>query len=233
LQQTKRILRTRQALFEDSALAPYNLGVEVREDVAILSGTLPNAALVLRARERITKLGLFKEVRTEFTVDAKCDQPTSLPLVGPAGSDAEELTSIVNPRPRPPSDLTGRKDEPVRIPALKPPIPDTPGNGDAPTSKPLSEAVTLLPPRPIAPTTGSPTKSGAEILPPRPIPLGDPSRAVEELRLSEAKYRTLQVSVRQGVVTIRGKTSGDEMFAFAEAVRILPGVVRVVLESNP
>jgi len=233
LRETKRILRVRQALFEDPLLAPYNLGVEVRENVAILSGTLPNVALVSRAQERVQTLGLFMDVRSELVVDPQCDQPKSLPLVTPSESDSDALISIVNPRPRPPSELTGRKEEPVRIPALKPPIAETPGSGDPAPSKPLNEAVTLLPPRPIAAATSSPTVSGAEILPPRPIPPTDSSQAVEELRVSEARYRALQVSVRQGVVTIRGNSSGGEMFAFAQAVRTLPGVVRVVLESNP
>jgi hypothetical protein len=233
LQQTKRILRARQALFEDTALAPYNLGVEVREDVAILSGTLPNAALASQARERVAKLGLFQDVRTEFTVDAKCDQPTSLPLVAPSELESDALISIVNPRPRQPSELTGRKEEPVRIPALKPPIPESPRDSDPATSKPLSEAVTLLPPRPIAAATSSSPASGAEILPPRPIPPQDPSEAVEALRLSDARYRPLQVSVREGVVTIRGRAAGEAMFAFAQAARRLPGVVRVVLDPTP
>jgi hypothetical protein len=231
LRDTKRVLRARQALFEDPLLAPYNLSVEVRAGVATLSGALPSAELVWRAQDRVSKLGLFNDVRSELVVDATCNSPTQLPTVAPSGPE-DVLTSIANPKPRAPSELTGRNEPPARVPVLKPPEPISPANNAATPSRPLDEAVTLLPPRPIAAST-APSGIGAEILLPRPLVAKEPTEAVEKLRRSEVRFQSLQVSVREGVVTVRGPASGDEMYAFAQAVRLLPGVVRVVLQSAP
>jgi hypothetical protein len=231
LRDTKSVLRARQALFEDPLLTPYNLGVEVRDDIAILSGTLPSADLVPRALERVRKLCLFNDVRSQLVVDANCGAPTHLSGVAPTGPE-DVLSSIANPRPHAPSELTGRQDAPVRIPALKPPESVTPSNIGATSSRPLDEAVTLLPPRPIA-APNAPLKTGAEILPPRPIIAKDPSDAIEQLHRSETRYQALQIRVREGVVTIRGPASGEEVYAFAQAIRQIPGVVRVVLQPAP
>jgi hypothetical protein len=201
LRDTKRVLKARQALYEDPLLAPYNLAVESRDDAAILSGTLPDAALALRAQEQIRKLGLFKDVRSDLLIDATC--------------------------------AAGRSTDSAPLPAQKFPTADTKPGAEPVTSRPLSEAVTLLPPRPIDPAKKTPTEGVAVILSPRAIQAKDPSAAIEQLRRSEARYLPLQVTVRDGVVTVRGARLGEDMFAFAEAARRLPGVIRVVLDSTP
>jgi hypothetical protein len=208
LRETRLTLKARQALFEDSLLAPYNIGVVVHGDVATLQGTLPKTALALRAQERLLSLSLFKEVRSALVVDPNCD---------PFTSDSSGV------RPRSSGELTGRNGAPPQAPVLKITTPEVAGVAPTdPTEKPpLIDAVTLLPPRPI------PDSKSKPVDPPDAI---DPAKAVEALRRSDKRFLPLQVTVRNGVVTVRG--GGDDLFAFAQAVRRVPGVLRVVVDPT-
>jgi hypothetical protein len=208
LREMRLTLKARQALFEDSLLAPYNIGVVVHGDVATLQGTLPKSALALRAQERLLSLSLFKEVHSALVVDPNCDLFTS---------------DSFGAKPRPPGELTGRNGTPVPMPVLKVTVPDVPAVAptNPPEKPPLIDAVSLLPPRPIPDVKSKPAD------PPEAI---DPAAAVETLRRSDKRFLALQVTVRDGVVTVRG--SGDDLFAFAQAVRRVPGVLRVVVDST-
>lgn len=97
-------LRARQAIFSDPDLAPYNLGVSVREGAAILIGTVPSAELARRAIERVRQVAGLREVQSELSVVPPSDpilpRPSSVPA-GPARPPAA-LTSV-QPPPRPPS----------------------------------------------------------------------------------------------------------------------------------
>jgi hypothetical protein len=102
--------------------------------------------------------------------------------------------------------------------------------GAAAKEKPsLNEAVILLPPRPIPDLRSNAADPPAAVLPSEPSPEAkDATAAIEQLRRSEARFRPLQVTVREGVVTVRG--SGEDSFAFAQAIRRVPGVVRVIVD---
>lgn len=223
LRETRLTLKARQALSEDSLLAHYNIGVIVRGEVATLQGTLPSTALALRAQERVRGLQLFKEVHSAVSIDPNCDLPTQLPV----SSSPASAPPIAKPRPT--GALTGRGDAPAHVPVLKITVPDENGAPVSPAvdpvmpvmeKPPLSDAVTLLPPRPIPDVKNNPPDS----------PAMNPAEAVETLRHSDKRFQPLQVTVRDGVVTVRG--SGDDLFAFAQAVRRVPGVVRVVVEPT-
>jgi hypothetical protein len=205
LRETRLTLKARQALFEDSLLAPYNIGVVVHGDVATLQGTLPKTALALRAQDRLLSLSLFKEVRSDLIVDPNSE----------AGSPGS--------KPRSSGELMGRNGALPQAPVLKitpPEVADVATTN--PTEKPpLNDAVTLLPPRPIPDSKSKPVD---------PPDANDPAKAVEALRRSEKRFLPLQVTVRDGIVTVRG--SGDDLFAFAQAVRRVPGVLRVVVDST-
>jgi hypothetical protein len=236
LRETRLTLKARQALFEDPLLVPYNLCVIVHGDVATLRGTLPKTALALRAQERLRNLSFFKEVRSELIIDPNCNLPTELPVSSFSTSEPP------GGKPRPSGALTGRGGTPEQIPVMKINVPQDNSDGapnppaidpDAAAQEkpPLNDAVSLLPPRPIPETKNDPADPPANILPPRPLPdAKDPAAAVEQLRRSEARFQSLQVTVRDGVVTIRG--SGDDLFAFAQTVRRIPGVVRVVVDPR-
>jgi hypothetical protein len=220
LRETRLTLKARQALSEDSLLAPYNIGVIVRGEVATLQGTLPTTALALRAQERVRGLQLFKEVRSAVSIDLNCDLPTQMPIL----SSPSSVPPIVKPRPT--GALTGRGNVPSQVPVLKITVPDETGGPVSPAvdpvmeKPPLSDAVTLLPPRPIPDVKNNPSDP----------PAMNPADAVEALRRSDKRFQPLQVSVRDGVVTVRG--TGDDLFAFAQAVRRVPGVLRVVVEPT-
>ncbi len=223
LRETRLTLKARQALSEDSLLAPYNIGVIVRGDSATLQGTLPTTALALRAQERVRSLQLFKEVRSALRIDPSCDLPTQLPVA----SSPASAPSIAKPRST--GALTGRGDAPAQVPVLKITVPDENGGPVSPAvdpvtpvneKPPLNEAVSLLPPRHIPDAKNNPPDS----------PALNPAEAVDALRRSDKRFQPLQVTVRDGVVTVRG--SGDDVFAFAQAVRRVPGVLRVVVEPT-
>jgi len=223
LRETRLTLKARQALSEDSLLAPYNIGVIVHGEVATLQGTLPTTALALRAQERVRSLQLFKEVRSALSIDPSCD----LPAQWLAPSSPAAAPAIAKPRPT--GALTGRGDAPAQVPVLKITVPDENGGPASPSvdpvtpvkeKPPLSDAVTLLPPRPIPDVKSNPSDS----------PALNPAEAVDALRRSDKRFQPLQVTVRDGIVTIRG--TGDDMFTFAQAVRRIPGVLRVVVEPT-
>ena len=60
----------------------------------------------------------------------------------------------------------------------------------------------------------------------------DPSKAVEALRLSDARYHRLQPEVRGAVIYLRGNVfRWEHVYEYAAAISKLPGVERVVLEK--
>jgi hypothetical protein len=229
-------LRARQALATDHLLAPYNLCAVVRDESVTLQGTLPTTALALRAQERLQNLSLFTSVRSELLVDPNCDLAAELPI------SSSTLTVIPGGKPRIAGALMRHNGSPIPIPVMKfgsgggSTSASSPASVDPsapPTNEktPLSDAVSLMPPRPIPALGSKPAEPAAEILTPRLIPAANEvSSAVEKIRQSQTRFQSLQVSVRDGIVTIRG--SGDDVFAFAQAVRIAPGVVRVVVNPN-
>jgi osmotically-inducible protein OsmY len=74
-------LRARQALLQDERLAGYNLGVSVRDRVAILWGPVPSLDLAHRAEERLRAVPGLAGVRSELQVEpdgvTSPGQPTS------------------------------------------------------------------------------------------------------------------------------------------------------------
>ena len=207
---SKRILRARQLLAEDPLLSPYNLAITLREETAILGGTVPSADLARRAVERLRDNSIFTDVRSELMVDPRCVETASLPLSPSDVPEPGPPLPLADPKAHLSGALTGRDQ-------MKPP-----------SSRPLDEAVCLLPPRPLE---GIKSEPPAVALPARAVEQAkDPGKAVEQLRLSDARFRPLRVSVRDGVVTVRGDQTRDDMMAFYQAVRGLDGVKRVVFE---
>ena len=57
-------------------------------------------------------------------------------------------------------------------------------------------------------------------------------QAAEALRLSDSRYRNLQLEVRGGIIYLRGNAfRWDHVYELARAISNLPGVERVVLEK--
>jgi hypothetical protein len=83
-------VQARRALFEDPTLAPLNLGVSVRQRIAMLWGPVPSAAIGLRAVDRVRRVLGVAEVRSELYIEASGELP------GPAQRDRapERLPSL-------------------------------------------------------------------------------------------------------------------------------------------
>jgi hypothetical protein len=121
----RRTVRVREAIARDPVLAPYNIGVTVRDGVVRLWGLVPSAALAQRAAEQVRHVQGVLEVRNEIHI------------VPPDDSLVEFLPQPAAPLPPPAAALTGR---PVPTPtAPLVPIP----------SWPVMPAITI-PPRPPA-----------------------------------------------------------------------------------
>ena len=77
----------RRALYQDAQLAPLNLGVKVRNRVAVLWGPIPSLELARRAVEVLKALPELVAVQSELEIVPDDDRPLFLPEAGrlPAG----------------------------------------------------------------------------------------------------------------------------------------------------
>jgi hypothetical protein len=91
-------IRARKVLFEDEVLGPLNLGVKVRNRVAILWGPVPSAELAVRAEARLRGMIELIDVRNELLVipdDPREATPTPFPGLRPERAPP----SLPGPRP--------------------------------------------------------------------------------------------------------------------------------------
>src|SRR5262245_48975375 len=88
-----RTTMARKALADDPQLASLNLGVKVRDRVAILWGSVPSLELAERALKVVRELPVFRRVESELEIEpsgagAATDQPRYLPDPSPQESRA-------------------------------------------------------------------------------------------------------------------------------------------------
>jgi osmotically-inducible protein OsmY len=209
-------LQVRRALREEPALTAAedtSVGVSVRGTVATLWGRVPSEALKKRALHLARVTGIT-EVRADDLWVPPGDE-SGLPSPFPEGAP-----------PRGALAGTSRDGHITQAPKRS----DPPDPGGAPPQR----VVTLLPPVPL---TGSPPPqpggAGVVMLPPRP-PTAPPELAssIEALRAKDDRFRAVKVEVRQKTVFVRGTVRRwDDVNDFADAVRRLPGVEAVILDS--
>ena len=203
-QDTRLTFEARRALFEDPALAPYNVGVRVQDRVATLWGAVPSAAHARRAVGRVRSLPRLTGVRSELRVDPDLKPPRrdveSRPEPSRAGP-RRPLTLVGGSVPLPPARVSSREVSPKPRPAE-----DRPANG---------KRVLVLP---------------AFVVGEGPPPL---ERSINRLR-RELRFQGLFVAVDRGVVYLRGPTSRAEaLFELAQIISRMPGVERVVVKDDP
>jgi osmotically-inducible protein OsmY len=191
-------LYVRRALNDDAGLAPYaaEVWVDVRGTVVILGGQVPSAMLKQRAHFLAGQVKGIGEVRSDGLSVVRRADVTDLP-----SPFAEGAT--------PPGTLAGNHhgDHTTEVPhKTEVAVPDPP-------ARPLHEAVTLLPPRPLTAVDELPA-------------------TVEALRRKEERFRRLTVEVRQKTVYLRGTVlRWADVSAFTAAVRRLPGVAAVIVDD--
>lgn len=208
-------LYVRRALTEDPRLAPHtsDVWVEVRGTTAILSGKVPSAVLKQRA--------LFLAGQVKGIADVRGDE---LQVVAPDGVADLPSPFIEGVPPR--GTLAGNHKDGHAT--------EEPKKADLPEPEPPRQPVTLLAPIHASdPPAASSPGPIVEILPPRPLAeQPDLSSAVEALRRKEERFGRLKVEVRRKTVYLSGTVARwDDVTDLADAVRRLPGVEAVILDS--
>jgi hypothetical protein len=254
-------LRARKALLQDDKLAVQNLGVTVRERVAILWGTVPSKELSQRAEEFLRPVLGLQGVRNELRIDA-------------GNAPAPDLAQVPRrpPTPLADSDPNGARDVAGRPPAAQwsaarqeqvwRPVIEGPSSSRAPTGaempgypgattdhhrqpllaesqqKPGGNVQTLRPRDPTQPTGRS--NPPLAVMPPIAVPEqrensnrgSSLAQTIDALRLRDPRFQNVQAQVAGGVVTLRGTAdSRERLFELAQIVSRIPGVERVVVEE--
>jgi len=195
--------RARQALVQDSALAPLNLGVSVRTGVATIWGQVPSAGLGRRAEDKIRKVAGIREVHSELRIGRGDDPTAEFMRSAIAASQRPAPESFLAPSPpAAPAYLTRRWVEDT--------APPPPGGGPG---------ILLL-----APIVGS---ASAPLASPR---TDDLAEMVERMRQADPRFGRLSAQVQGGLVRLSGTVSRDgDAMDLAQVLSRIPGVERVVI----
>ena len=208
-----RELQVLHVLHNDAQLRPLNIGVKVRDRVAILWGPVPTRDLAERAVAVVKKLPEIGEVQNQLMVQY-----------------GEE--TVYPPMPLVPGSAPRKNDLPPRPPpeSLAPPVVDLvwqPVNPEAPATP----SVALLPS-----LTSQPGRTGT-VSRPRDKLTEAPdaaaiSGAVQSLIQGEERYRRVRYEVRQGQVFLGGVVNRwSDLRELSVAVTHIPGVDGVVLRE--
>ncbi len=223
-------MQARKLLQKDPDLSAHNVGVFVRNRVAVLWGSVPLAELSFKAEiclRTMTELAEIRnqlEVMEEGTTSSPSGQRPASPLFLP-----EHAPPALPKIPRMPSlapaallgmESIGKPALPTaqQKPRVEKPAPRT-QLGPPLLGPPLLEMKVDPPPAPVPARSDSDTKL---------------EKTVQSLLQAEASYRPIPFAVRDGRVYLR--SSGHDSEAVQQAARLiakLPGVVGVVLvEKN-
>ena len=200
-------VHARKALADDAAVGPGNLGVRVQNNVAVLWGPISSEELKKRAVEIVKKVKGVYEVRdTDVYIAAPPPEVETAALPPPAPA-AEAPTHTESASPDPVSgailSLTSRS------PAEPAPAP----------------VVVLRPP--LALGESAPTRTVSQAPPAEGV-----VAAVEQVRLSSERFRSINYRLDGDVVVLRPGGQAEDVMAFAQAVSRLPGLTRVVISSG-
>jgi hypothetical protein len=206
LRDVERTIRARQILNEDEVLAPLNLGVHVRDGIAVVWGPIPSRDQVRRVVARMEKVPGVYVIRTELYVVSPSElfeallhaREASNPIVTESASPNEVTGTI--------GTLTAGKPQtvPKQVEVRKNPV-------------------TLLAPVGIDenPHRSDPEQGNS------PLSVA----AVQRVQQSEPRFRDITTEVQGATVYLRGKEGSDEdVMALGQALSRLPGVERVLVQ---
>ena len=228
----------------DPMLRDLNLIVSVVDRVAVIGGPVPSAEHGKRAEAVVRGINgpdgkpMVAEVRNRCFVQAGPDPllRAIAARVGPPRLPAADLPGIA---------LTPRA-EVFTTPFEPPPAVVEPGTtvvARKPLIVPPDVAGILLPPvplsgsRPVMPVVPSPNPVVLTSTPPAAVPLALPSirageltTAIEAVRKTESRFAGLSAELRDGTLIVAGRAPrASDAWDFAEAIRRVPGVVRVAV----
>lgn len=200
----------RQALQDDPLLRPHNLGVRVRDRVAVLWGPSPSKELGERAAAVLRKLPQLREVRNELFLD---------PWAEPAAPLPQPVRPPVQQQQPPPAVFAGQTKAPPN--SGKPPLEWIPVKQSPP--KTADPPVQLEKPslQKEAPKPPSP-----------PPPVQDITEAVRRLQRGDERYRRVAFEVDGRAVYLSGVAyRWQDIHELSRAVSAVPGVERVILRG--
>ncbi len=229
-------VKAKAALAADKELAGLTLMVSVVDRIAVVGGPVPDAALAARVETAVRKVPGLADVRVSCWVPV-ADDPTFRKLVGEklkAGAAEPVPPLAITPRPAP-------EPTPPTLPlALAPrPAEDPPPTGTVTVQRiaaPPALSGLLL--DPVAPGGVLPMPAPAAAYPAIPAPavpavpaVGPASvPAVLAALRKDPRFAGLTVELKAGVAVIGGRAPhADAAWEFADAVRKLPGVDRVIV----
>jgi hypothetical protein len=208
----------RQALQDDPLLRPHNLGVRVRDRVAVLWGPSPSKELGERAAAVLRKLPQLREVRNELFLDPWSDPAAPLP---PARPPAQQPPQQQPPPQQPPPPAVFAGQTRPRPDSGKPPLEWIPVKQSPP--KAADPPVQLEKPslQKEAPKPPSP-----------PAPVQDITEAVRRLQRGDERYRRVTFAVEGHAVYLSGVAyRWQDIHELSRAVSAVPGVERVILRG--
>lgn len=248
-------LQARKALGADDALARYNLGVHVSNRTATLWGTVPTAKIAAQAERCLQGVLGLNTVRNELRIQSEFDAAERsaalpplerrVPIAQPEVPSVSRSQEAMSRRPASAdADVdTAPAWRPVEALPTKNPLPN-------PAPAPLAEPAPTLQWRPkesrpslpvnapkALPQTPSirvPT-SAAESAPveQRSSPTSQTLDRIRTVRDGDRRFRQLNPSLADGVVTIRGQVLRDaDLDEFARTISRIAGVQRMILQAT-
>ena len=214
--------RARHALLAEPRLKPLNLFVSVQQGVATLRGPVPSKELADLAVKVLDQVRGVYHVRNKLDVVAAPTQgDLFIPLNDPPPVHTKSASSPAASR----GTLAGRntRNPPETVIDLAPnPFP-------APrTIDPLPPGVTMRTPEKLPDGT---------VVTPQPLPVAERLAAlrgdIEQLRQREVRFRPLQADIRdlQTIWVYDDPWRGEDVAAFAGALRQFPGIRSVVIKN--
>jgi len=207
----------RKALLGDSVLGPLNLGVKVRNRVAVLWGPVPSVEIASQAVSLLQKLPGLVAVKNELDIDPDLLLPLYLPETLP-----QSRRWLMKPGSSPPAATLTNRSLDKTVAQEKP-------------------TAATFPPVTVPPTTipGMPDHREIEmVLPSLRIPTAEPetsktpAEAIAELQ-KDNRFAHIQISITAGIVTLSADADqAPLLYEFARRISAIPGVARVVVQEK-
>jgi hypothetical protein len=226
------------------------LSVHMAGGVAHLFGPVPSADLKKKAIAIAAGVPGVLEVRTDEVYLVK-PPPAAKPLVLPLEGDSPTQTRSASPNSFSGSvETLPSRDPPLSIPAapnttprtappspppLSPPVlgGDKGGVAESPSVPSAPQRVTLLAPETVTAPARTSEPAVLTANPHTPPSTSSIAAAVDRLRQGDRRFRSIRTEVHGSTVRVlSGDAPGENVMAFVQAVRHLPGVRHVILKDT-
>jgi hypothetical protein len=229
-------VRAKSALAADPQLAGLTLLVSVVDRIAVVGGPVPDARYPARIEAVLRKLPGLADVKVSCWVQSEAGADPLTKMVGDRLKSESPLPSVVvAPRAEPPPAAS--------VPPLT--VAARPTNRAVTVQRMAARTGFLLDPvadggRPITPLpmpapAGAVAAPGYPTIPPPAVPTGPTDAAalaaqVSALKARDRRFAGLTVALNAGSATVAGRAAHSaDAWDFADSVRKLPGVERVIL----